>query len=106
MKIFLTLTLLLLTTTLFSKSSDYSLIINKPFNNQLLNIDQDYDRSISAVGFIKNYKTSSNNSQTYTSAFDYLESVSNSYGTQMQIIKADAGANITIDKSSSLSNLD
>lgn len=104
MKLFLILTLLLLSNLLVAKGSDYSLIVNKPFNNELLDIDQDYDRQISAVGFVKKYKTNSQSSKTYTNPFDYLESVSSSYGTQMQFIKADDGANIVIDKSTALSN--
>jgi len=103
MKLFLIFTILFLSNTAYAKGSDYSLVIDKPFNNGLLAIEQDYDRTISAVGFVNKYKTTSTTSNTYTNAYDYLSSVGNSFGTQMQIIKVDDGANIIIDKSGSLS---
>ena len=46
MKSFLLLTSLLLTSTLTAGDSDYSIVIAKKFNNQLLDIRQDYDRDI------------------------------------------------------------
>jgi flagellar motor protein MotB len=99
MKLYIILITLILSNLLLAKDSDYSLIIDKPFNNELIDITQDYDRDISAVGFINNYKTSSNKKTSYTNAFDYLASVNNDNGTHMQLIKADEGANIVIDKS-------
>ncbi len=104
MKITFTLLALVLSSILFAKGSDYSLIIEKPFNNELTAITQDYDRSISAVGFIKNYKTSSTKNRAYTDPFEYLASVNSNSGTHMQLIKADHGANVTIDKSIALSH--
>ncbi|QFR48556.1 hypothetical protein FJR48_01960 [Sulfurimonas lithotrophica] len=104
MKLLFIFAILFLSSFAFAKGSEYSLIIDKAFNNQLLDIDQDYDRSISAVGFVKNYKTSSNSTNRYTNAFDYLESVSSAHSTQMQLIKVDAGANILLDKTKSLSS--
>ncbi|MCW8838002.1 MAG: hypothetical protein OQJ77_04155 [Thiovulaceae bacterium] len=104
MKLLLIFHILFLSNYVFAKGSDYSIVIDKPFNNKLLDIGQDYDRCISAVGFVKKYNTKTNHSNTYTDAFDYLESISNAYGTQMQLIKVDAGANILIDKSSALSS--
>jgi hypothetical protein len=50
------LILLIIISSLNAK--DFSIIIEKPFNNALFDITQDYDRSISAVGFSKKYKTS------------------------------------------------
>ena len=44
-----------LTLSLFAKSSDFSVIIDKPFNDALLDITEDYDRGISAVGFTREY---------------------------------------------------
>jgi len=102
MKSFLLLTSLLLTSTLTAGDSDYSIVIAKKFNNQLLDIRQDYDRDITAVGFIKKYNTTKNKS-SYDNAFDYLASVSGANGTQMQLIKANASGKIIIDKSSALS---
>ncbi len=98
------LILLLLLSSLNSKSSDFSLVIDKPFNEALLDITQDYDRDISAVGFSKSYKTTSKPSnQTYTNAFDYLKSVSNSHGSQIQLIKVNHQAQVIMKKSTKLS---
>ncbi|WP_373072423.1 hypothetical protein [Sulfurimonas sp.] len=102
MKPYIILITLILSNLLFAKDSDYSLIIDKPFNNELISITQDYDRDISAVGFINNYKTSSNEKNSYTNAFDYLASVNSKNGTHMQLIKADHGANVVIDKAITL----
>jgi len=104
MKLLLAFYLLLSSVAIFANTSDYSLIIKKPFNNQLLDIDQDHDRDITAVGFVRKYKTNANRSTTYTNAFDYLKSTSSSYGTQMQLIKANSSAKVIIDKSTTLSN--
>jgi outer membrane protein OmpA-like peptidoglycan-associated protein len=84
------LSLLLLINFAYAGEHDYSIIIDEPFNNALLDVTQDYDRSISAIGFIKKYKKSNVPSNaTFTNAFDYLASVSSSYGSQMHIIKLD-----------------
>ena len=102
MKLFLFLTSLLLLTSLHAEDNDYSIIINKKFNNQLLDIKQDYNRDITAIGFTNNYKTTPNK-KTYTDAFEYLSSVSASHGTQMQLVKTNAAGQILIDKSTNLS---
>ncbi len=96
--------ILILTSSLLAKESDFSIIIEKPFNEALLDITQDYDRGISAVGFTRNYKqTRSTSNGTYTNAFDYLDSISNSYGSQMQLIKVDKSAKTVLSKSTKLS---
>lgn len=95
--------ILLLNISLFSKDSNYSIIIDKKFNNELLDINQNHDRTLSAVGFIQNFNTASD-TKSYSNAFDYLQNVSNSHGTQMQLIKVDNGGNILIDKHSALSD--
>lgn len=105
MKLFLFFTSLLLTISINAKDTDYSIIINKEFNNQLLDISQDYDRDISAVGFTNNYKTTTNKSSSYSNAFDYLKSVNKGHGTQMQLIKANSAGKIVLDKSSIISKL-
>ena len=102
MKLFLLLTSLLLLTNLSAKESDYSIIIDKKFDNKLLDISQDYDRDISAVGFTKKYKTH-NTAQSFSDPFEYLKSINGAYGTQMQLIKANDIGKIIMDKSSSLS---
>lgn len=97
------LILLIIISSLNAK--DFSIIIDKPFNNALFDITQDYDRGISAIGFSKKYKTSTYNNSSYTNAFDYLESLANSSGTIMQLIKVDNQANIIIDKTVSNSEI-
>lgn len=99
------LALILLTVSLYSKSTDFSIVIDEPFNNALLDVTQDYDRTISAVGFVKTYKNSSpHKGNSYTNAFDYLASLSNSHGSQIHLVKVDNKANILLRKSANLSN--
>lgn len=96
---------MLLVTSLLAKTSDFSIIINEPFNNALFDITEDYDRSISAVGFIKTYKNGTDKSDTvYTNAFDYLASLSNSHGSNIHLVKVTNEAKITLRKSIDISS--
>ncbi len=98
--------LFLLLTSLYSKSSDFSIVIDEPFNDALFDITQDYDREISAVGFSKEFQSSTKwNGQSYkqknsryTNAFDYLASVTNSSDFKMHLIKIDKYANISLNQ--------
>jgi outer membrane protein OmpA-like peptidoglycan-associated protein len=91
--------LILLLSLLPLCAKKFSIIVDKPFNESLFDITQDYDRGISAVGFTREYKTNNSNpSQTYTNAFDYLSSIGNANGTQMALIKVDKNANVVINK--------
>ncbi len=83
-------------------ASDFSLIIHKPFNSALLDVTEDYDRSISAVGFTKNYKNTTITSKTYTNAFEYLASQSHKHGYHMYLTKIDNHAHILLSKTASL----
>ncbi len=94
------LLLLLSLLTLYAK--DFSIIIDKQFDQSLLDITQDYDRTISAIGITKNYKKSASSGTTYKSAFDYLDSFSDSYGSQIAFIKVDENANVIINKTSKI----
>jgi hypothetical protein len=99
------LALLLVFTLTQAKSNDFSIIINEPFNNALLDVTQDYDRSISAIGFKKEYKVNNQTDEEYTNAFDYLKSVSASQGSQMYLIKLDNNsAHIKLRKTAKLSH--
>ena len=98
----LLLPLLLLQLTLFANKSDFSVIVHQPFNAALFDITEDYDRTITAVGFSKEYKKNSNASRSYTDPFEYLSSISNSFGSQMHFLKVDKHANIVISKISKL----
>ncbi|MDP2893786.1 MAG: OmpA family protein [Sulfurimonas sp.] len=101
----LILTLILLSSFLYAKAPDFSIIIDEPFNNALVDVTEDYDRSISAVGYIKKYKNNQAKEETtYRNAFDYLASVSNTYGSQIHLVKVDNQADITLRKSIDLPN--
>ena len=101
MKLFLLL-FLLFSLTNAQTTQDFSVIIHRPFNAGLFDITEDYDRTISAVGFANNFKRSSHPSQTYTNAFDYLESVSNRYGAQMSLVQVNNQAQILLSKTAKL----
>jgi len=90
-------TILILFLFLSLSAKDFSIIIEKPFNEALFDITQDYDRSISAVGFTTEYKQTSNTNTTYTNAFDYLSSLSGSGGSRIALVKVDKNAKL-IDK--------
>ena len=99
------ISLLFLLSCIYSKSFDFSIIVKKPFNNALFDITEDYDGEISAVGFSREYKKSSESQgKTYTNAFDYLASVSQSHGPQMHLIKVNNFADITLSKATNMSN--
>ncbi|NPA60596.1 MAG: hypothetical protein GXO30_09095 [Epsilonproteobacteria bacterium] len=102
-KIIIYLSLLL--TSIYANTSNFSIIIDKPFNDALFDVTQDYDRDISAVGFSQNYQQADNSNISYTNAFDYLKSVSNSIGTQMHLIKIDMDANIKINSPIKISKI-
>jgi outer membrane protein OmpA-like peptidoglycan-associated protein len=95
MKYLIYLSLLLNIT--YASTNNYSIIIDEPFNNALLDVTQDYDRSISAIGIVKKYKnkTSSSN-KSYSNSFDYLSTLSGSYGAQIHLIKLDSKSASTI----------
>ena len=99
------LLLLSLCSLLYSNnnSSDFSIILNNAFNSSAFDITQDYNGNISAVGFSNSYKKSKNMTATnavYSSAFDYLDSISsNRYGYVMNITTIDKDyADIVLSK--------
>ena len=94
--------ILLTLTSLYAKTTDFSIIVNKAFNAALFDVTEDYDRSISAVGFSKDYKQNSHEEETYTNAFDYLSSVSGHDGIQMHLIKVNNKAKIIFSNASKL----
>ncbi|SFV70950.1 hypothetical protein MNB_SM-5-1524 [hydrothermal vent metagenome] len=101
MKLALLLSLFIFTSLdIFAK--DFSLIIHKPFNAALFGVTEDYDRTISAVGFSNNYKQANQNHSTYNNAFDYLASVSNRYGSQISLIKINQKAKKLLNKNITL----
>jgi len=95
---------ILLVSSIFAKTLPFSLIIDEPFSNALFDVTEDYDRSISAVGFIKPYKnTATKNDGVYTNAFDYLASLSNSHSSALHLVKVNSDAEILIRKSLNIS---
>ncbi|MDD2789880.1 MAG: OmpA family protein [Sulfurimonas sp.] len=95
---------LLLLSELFAKNMGFSVIIDKPFNDVLYDITEDYDRSITAVGFSQNFESSkSQEAETYTDPFEYLASLSGGQGTQMHLVKVDEGGEILLSKAAALS---
>jgi outer membrane protein OmpA-like peptidoglycan-associated protein len=92
---------LLLSCSLIANTNNFSVIVDKPFNDALYDVTEDYDRTISAIGFSKSFKATNNN-QTYNNAFDFLESISDSHGSQMHLLKVDNDANIKISKAAKL----
>lgn len=87
---------------LIANTNDFSLIIEKPFDNILYDITQDYDRKISAVGFTKQFKSKRSSTQSYSNAFDFLDSIANTHGSQMHLIKVNHNANVEIQKTAKL----
>lgn len=99
------LALILLTIALIAKTGDFSVVINEPFDDALLSVTQDYDRSITAVGFTKNHTSKpQKEGVTYTNAFDYLSSLSGSVGSQIHLIKLNDKAETLLRKSAKLSD--
>ncbi|MDA7818147.1 hypothetical protein N9A28_08140 [Sulfurimonas sp.] len=99
------LTLLILISSIHAKQEDYSIIIDEPFNNALVDVVQNYDRTLTAVGFVKSFKTNSQKTGTsYTNAFDYLSSLSNDNGSQIHLVKVSNTTKIDDRKSLQLSN--
>ncbi len=99
----------LLLSSLYAKTTDFSIIIEKPFNNALFDITQDYDRKISAIGIAKHYKVKTSTSNiTYSNAFDYLSGTSTQTqnGAQIALVKVDSSAQITLNKNLTLTNVD
>ena len=94
------LLILFLITTLYSK--DFSVIIHQPFDAELFDVTEDYDRTISAIGVSKKFKAQTNTQETFTNAFDFLESNSQQYGSQMHLIKVDEDANVLLSKTAKL----
>ncbi len=102
MKYFFLITFLLLS-SLHAKKSEYSVVVDIPFDAALFDVTEDYDRTITAVGFSKEYKKSRSSSRTFYDAFEYLASQhSGSFGAQMHLIKVDNNANILLSKQAKL----
>jgi len=90
------------TSLVYAKTTDFSVIVDRPFDSALFDVTEDYDRTITAVGFANEYKANSYISKTYTNAFDYLASQSATYGSQMHLLKVNNDAKVLLSKSANL----
>ena len=99
---YIILFLFTLTLSLYAKSSDFSVIIDRPFNDVLLDITEDYDRGISAVGFVREYEQKESSGRTFHNAFDYLSHLSKDHGSQMHLLKISNKAKVILSKSTQL----
>ena len=103
MKLTLFFLLVLNTFLLNAKASDFSLIVHKPFNAALVDITQNYDGSLSVLGFTNAFTNSLHVNKTYTDPFEYLQSISNKYGAKMQLLHINDTAQIIQSKIITLS---
>jgi len=90
--------------TLHSKTLDFSVHIKQNFDSALFDVAEDYDRTISAVGFSKKFKENNAQNQSYNNVFEYLSSVSGNYGTSMHLIKVNKKAKIIFSRTTGLNN--
>jgi len=103
------LLLFLLLTSLYGAisefaSDDYQLLIGGNFDDEAMDIIEDYDYSISLIGYTQDFETNTQASGTYTNAFDYLSSVTQNKGEQLRLIKLNSSAAIVNDTSLKLKN--
>ncbi len=83
---------------LYANKQDPTLTIHKPFNSVLYDVTQNYDDTITAVGYSNQYKHNTR-SRTYTSAFEYLEDASeNKYGKKSFLITLHQNGKIKYEK--------
>lgn len=94
MKLTILLFLLFSFVSLNAKMSDFSLIIHKPFNAGLVDITQNYNGTLSVLGFTNNYKQPLHVTGSYTDPFEYLQSISHTYGLKMQLLNINDKAEI------------
>lgn len=98
MKLKTLLLLLLCTLILNAKTSDFSIIVHKPFNAALVDITQNYDGTLSALGFTNDFKQDLHVNKTYTDPFAYLQSLSSKYGAKLEVLTINNKAEITQSK--------
>ena len=90
------LTVLLL--TLHAQQKDFLLTINKPFDAVLYDVTQNYDDTVTAVGFSNRYKQTKKH-KVYTNAFDYLADASeNRFGKKSILVNIASDGTIRYEK--------
>ncbi|HIP55249.1 MAG TPA: hypothetical protein EYH11_07230 [Sulfurimonas autotrophica] len=103
MKLTLLFILLLNIFLLSAKAANFSLIVHKPFNAALVDITQNYDGTLSLLGFTNDFKKGFHKNKTYTDPFEYLQSISHKYGAKMQLLRINDKAQIIASKTIILS---
>ena len=96
MKILLFLSLLFI--SLYAKEKGFLITIDKPFDSVLYDVTQNYDDTVTAVGFSNRYKHTSS-PKIYSDAFEYLADVSeNGYGKKGVLVKIGPNGDIVYEK--------
>ncbi len=94
--------LLILLQIVYAK--DFSIIINKPFNDALFDITQNYDRTISAIGYTKDHRQPQTTDKIYSNPYEYLESQKSYVGNQIELVNVNLNAKILLQKTIELKN--
>ncbi len=88
----------LLFLALFAKQRDFSLTIEKPFDSVLYDVTQNYDNTVTAVGFSNRYKQTKKH-KVYTNPFDYLADTSeNLFGKKSMLVNISNDGTIRYEK--------
>ena len=82
--------------TIFAK--DFSVIINKPFNDALFDITQNYNRTISAIGYTKDHRSNKKTKTTYTNPYDFLAQQNGYVGKQIELVNLNLNGKILLEK--------
>ena len=88
----------LLCFSLFAQEKGFLITIDKPFDSVLYDVTQNYDDTITAVGFSNRYKHPLVH-KVYTDAFDYLSDISeNNFGKKGVLVNISSNGNILYEK--------
>ncbi len=83
---------------LFGYKNDFLITIDKPFDSVLYDVVQNYDDTVTAVGYSNRYKQK-NKPKSYTNPFDYLVDTSeNRFGKKAVLVNVDRYAHIRFEK--------
>ena len=88
----------LLFIALFAQQRDFLLTIDKPFDSVLYDVTQNYDDTVTAVGFSNRYKQTKKH-KVYTNPFDYLADASeNRFGKKSILVNISDNGTIQYEK--------
>ncbi len=91
----------LLPKLLLATNSDFSIVVDKPFDSALFDITQDYTNTLSCVGFSNRYNPQKQyvGGIEYSDAFSYLDSLGqNKYGYVMYLLKVNSYGEYSFSK--------